>query len=95
MKRSIQLRTRDAGIGGKRRAGDVGCRMNMVDLILTVCLAASPDKCRDEHLYFESHGSLMQCMFLAPTEIVKWSEQHPAYKVKRWKCAFPGKDEQI
>jgi hypothetical protein len=34
-------------------------------------------------------------MFLAPTEIVKWSEQHPAYKVKRWKCAFPGKDEQI
>ena len=69
--------------------------MNMVDLILTVCLAASPGNCRDEHLYFESHGSLMQCMFLAPAEIAKWSERHPAFKVVRWKCAFPGKDEEI
>ena len=95
MKRPIQLRAADAGIGSERRAGDVRCRMDMVDLILTVCLAISPDKCRDEHLYFESHGSLMQCMFLAPSEVVKWSEQHPAFRVVRWKCAFPGKEEEI
>ena len=40
--------------------------MELVDLVLTVCLTANPDKCRDEHLYFESRGSLFQCMFLAP-----------------------------
>ena len=69
--------------------------MDMVDLILTVCLSANPGSCRDEHLYFESHGSLMQCMFLAPSEIAKWSQEHPALKVKRWKCAFPSKERAI
>ena len=69
--------------------------MNMVDLILTVCLTANPSNCRLEHLYFESHGSLMQCMLLAPTEIAKWSEGHPRLKVKRWKCAFPTKERDI
>lgn len=69
--------------------------MDMVDLILTVCLSANPSSCRDEHLYFESHGSLMQCMFLAPSEIAKWSQEHPALKVTRWKCAFPSKERSI
>jgi hypothetical protein len=69
--------------------------MDMVDLILTVCLIANPSNCRDEHLYFESRGSLFQCMMLAPTEIAKWSQEHPTLKVKRWKCAFPNKDRAI
>jgi hypothetical protein len=64
-------------------------KMNLVDLILTVCLTAHPGQCRVEHLHFESHGSLMQCMLRAPTEIAKWAEEHPTLKIKRWKCAFP------
>jgi hypothetical protein len=63
--------------------------MNLVDLILTVCLLAEPTNCRTEHLYFESRGSLVQCMFLAPGEIARWSERHPKLKVVRWKCAYP------
>ena len=69
--------------------------MNMVDLILTVCLSANPGDCRDQHLYFESRDSLFQCMMLAPSEIAKWSQEHPALKVRRWKCAFPTKDREI
>ncbi|MDN5929349.1 MAG: hypothetical protein L0I29_20015 [Hyphomicrobiales bacterium] len=69
--------------------------MNLVDLILTVCLAANPGQCREEHLHFESHGSLMQCMLRAPPEIAKWLPEHPALKVKRWKCAFPSRDRYI
>jgi hypothetical protein len=69
--------------------------MNMVDLILTVCLSANPGDCRDEHLYFESRGLLFQCMVLAPSEIAKWSQEHPTFKVRRWKCAFPTKDRTI
>jgi hypothetical protein len=63
--------------------------MNMVDLILTVCLATNPGTCRDEHLYFESNGMLMHCMFMAPIEIAKWTREHPKLRVKRWRCAFP------
>ncbi|TIQ37945.1 MAG: hypothetical protein E5X48_02730 [Mesorhizobium sp.] len=69
--------------------------MNMVDLILTVCLSANPGNCRDEHLYFESRGSLFQCMILAPSEIAKWSQDHPTFKIRRWKCAFRTKDRAI
>ncbi len=63
--------------------------MNMIDLVLTVCLTAQPANCRIEHLYFESHGSLVQCMVLAPPEIAKWTAEHPTFKVVRWKCDFP------
>lgn len=63
--------------------------MNMVDLVLTVCLIANPGNCRDEHLYFESRGSLTQCLILAPAEIAKWMDEHPGRKVVRWRCAFP------
>lgn len=69
--------------------------MLMIDLVLTVCLASNPNECRDEHLYFESRGSLIQCMVLAPAEIAKWSMNHPKHRVTRWKCAFPDKGRTI
>ena len=69
--------------------------MDMVDLVLTVCLAANPSSCKEQHLYYESRGSLLLCMVLAPPEIAKWSSEHPAHKVVRWRCAFPGKEKEI
>jgi len=69
--------------------------MEMVDLILTVCLTANPADCREEHLHFESRGSVLQCMLLAPAEIAKWSSEHPTLKVVRWRCAFPDKERSI
>ncbi|MDK1494762.1 hypothetical protein QN219_33170 [Sinorhizobium sp. 7-81] len=68
--------------------------MNLVDLVLTVCMLANPTDCRTEHLYFESRGSLVQCMILAPSEMAKWSESHPTLKIVRWKCVFPDKDQE-
>ncbi|NRP69538.1 hypothetical protein ILFOPFJJ_00410 [Ensifer psoraleae] len=68
--------------------------MNLVDLVLTVCMLANPTDCRTEHLYFESRGSLVQCMMLAPSEIAKWSESHPRLKIVRWKCVFPDGDQE-
>lgn len=63
--------------------------MDFVNLVLTVCMVAHPGKCRDEKLTFERRGDLMTCMFLAQSEIVKWTSDHPALTVKKWKCAFP------
>lgn len=69
--------------------------MELVDLILTVCLISNPERCRLEHLYFESRGTLFQCMVLAPAEIAKWASSHPSHQVVRWKCAFPAKGRAI
>lgn len=63
--------------------------MDIIDLVLTICLMATPSNCREERLHFENKGNLLNCMFLAPTQIAKWSEEHPNLRVVKWKCAYP------
>jgi hypothetical protein len=67
----------------------------LVNLILTVCLSGHADQCRDETLTFESRGDLHQCLFLAPMEIAKWTEEHPLYNVVKWKCSYPRDGETL
>lgn len=69
--------------------------MDMIDLILTICVIANPSDCREERLHFERHGNLNNCMFTAPTEIVKWAQEHPHLRVVRWKCAYPSEERML
>lgn len=69
--------------------------MDVVDLVLTICLISNPASCRQERLHFENRGGLNNCMILAPTEIAKWSGEHPKLKVVRWKCDYPSKDLEL
>jgi hypothetical protein len=69
--------------------------MDVVDLVLTICLISNPTSCRQERLHFENRGGLNNCMILAPTEIAKWSGEHPKLKVVRWKCDYPTKDLEL
>ncbi len=62
----------------------------MIELILTVCALAAPGQCDEAKVQFVSQGSLMQCMMQAPPYIAAWAESHPAVRVARWRCAFPG-----
>jgi hypothetical protein len=68
--------------------------MELIDLVLTVCLAADPGNCRIERIHFESRGSLMQCILHAPPEIAKWAQDHPTLKVVRWTCSYPGHERE-
>jgi hypothetical protein len=68
--------------------------MEFIDLVLTVCFIANPSDCRDERLQFESRGSLVQCIWLAPQEIARWSQEHPKLKVVRWKCEYPDRGRE-
>jgi hypothetical protein len=69
-------------------------RQAMLELILTVCALNAPSQCDEQRLQFISEGSLMQCMMQAPPYIAEWSDQHPAERVTRWRCAYPG-DQKI
>lgn len=69
--------------------------MNMVDLVLFVCSLSDPSACREQHLYREMRGDLAQCMMRAPSEIAKWSHEHPAVRVMRWKCIYPDGSRHI
>ena len=68
--------------------------MNFIELILTVCSLANPSLCEEARIPFASGDSLRQCMFQAPPAIAQWSEQHPARRVVRWRCALPGSEDK-
>ncbi|MCW4115578.1 hypothetical protein NPA31_011450 [Aurantimonas sp. MSK8Z-1] len=66
----------------------------MIDLILSVCLLADPGTCREEHLHYESRGSLAQCMMLAMPYVAQWAGEHPRWTVKTWRCDWPQREGQ-
>lgn len=63
--------------------------MELIDLVLSVCLLSDPSNCKEEHLYFESRGTLTQCMMLSSPYVADWAGNHPDWKVKSWKCEWP------
>jgi hypothetical protein len=65
----------------------------LVALVLTVCSLTNPELCKREELIFEGDGNLAHCMAEAPPYIAIWTEQHPKWKVSRWKCDRPGTAE--
>ena len=66
----------------------------MIELILTVCALNAPTQCDEQRLQFVSQGSLMQCMMQAPPYVAAWSVEHPASRIARWRCAYPGRADQ-
>jgi hypothetical protein len=68
--------------------------MQIVDLIIAVCMAGDPTICRDEHLYFESHGSLQRCMFEAMPAVADWAGKHPQWRVSGFHCEWVNRAEE-
>jgi hypothetical protein len=68
--------------------------MPIVDLILAVCMVADPSNCRDEHLYFESQGSLRHCMAEAIPTAAQWAGQHPEWRIVKFHCEWATMDEE-
>ena len=63
----------------------------MIELLLTVCLAADPASCRDTSLTFDGEGlTKMQCLMSAPAMVARWADDHPKWTVTRWACQPAG-----
>lgn len=59
----------------------------MMQLLMTVCLIASPDRCREERVTIaEQTVTPMQCMSVSMPMIARWSGEHRNWRVVRWKC---------
>jgi hypothetical protein len=68
--------------------------MNLVDLIVLVCSLANPAACQEEHLLFQSQGSLRSCMMQAQPYLAQWIGDHPSYKIVRWHCEWPDAEDK-
>ena len=52
--------------------------MGLIELVLTVCTLASPDRCEEQHLHFAAEMSLNQCAMNAQPYIAQWIAEHSA-----------------
>lgn len=63
-----------------------------MELILSICLVASPGVCREEALSVsvEQGPAPTQCVMSAMPVIAEWSQTHPKWKVLKWRCGRAG-----
>jgi hypothetical protein len=64
----------------------------MISLILLVCLAASPEICREEHPPVEVVSTL-SCITKGQLIAAQWLEEHPKWMLRGWQCRL-GKPEK-
>jgi hypothetical protein len=57
----------------------------MIVIVLSVCLVAAPDVCR-EQVIPSPQASPMGCMMKAPLRMALWSDEHPEWRIVRWQC---------
>ncbi|MCB1520645.1 MAG: hypothetical protein KDJ37_08720 [Hyphomicrobiaceae bacterium] len=59
----------------------------MIELILSVCLAAAPATCKDVRLsYMAETVTPHACNLYGQSEIARWLEAHPKWRPVRWGC---------
>lgn len=58
-----------------------------MDLVLLVCLATSPNVCREERVAVSvEQTDPRMCMVGAVPTIAEWTESNPDWNVRRWTC---------
>ncbi len=58
----------------------------MMTIILSACLVSDPGTCRDFRLPIDGYWNTTQCAMYAPPFFARWSNQHPGWEIKRWRC---------
>ncbi|MEO1456871.1 MAG: hypothetical protein AAFV49_04775 [Pseudomonadota bacterium] len=67
--------------------------MSMLSLVFTVCLAADPGTCEQREIPVFEPISAMACTMAAPATIARWRATHPDWRVSRWTCIDPRRQE--
>lgn len=60
----------------------------MIELVLVACLLREPARCESHQLPTEPMG-LVECMVASQQYLVRWQDEHPTWRVRRWTCGFP------
>lgn len=57
----------------------------MIELVFMACAVGEPNACR-EHAFQYVDITTMTCMMGAQPELAKWTNQHPNWEIRNWKC---------
>lgn len=66
----------------------------METLYFLACLASSPATCDHLRLTLPEHvDTPQQCLMAAQPSLAAWTLEHPEYRVAKWRCGRPIKDD--
>lgn len=67
----------------------------MLSIVLSACLLANPQQCKDFTIPVDTAEAVdsTMCAMIAPPYFARWSEEHPAWQVRRWKCIPAGQND--
>jgi hypothetical protein len=68
--------------------------MQLIDLILLACSLTDPTACHEYHVLFQSAGSLEACTIRAQPYLAQWVGDHPNFRIARWHCAWPDREDE-
>jgi hypothetical protein len=61
----------------------------MIELVIAACLATG--ECRESRLTYDPYDvTLMTCMVSGQAQVARWAEEHPGWRVTRWRCGVAG-----
>ena len=58
----------------------------MIAIIISACMLSDPKICKDYKIQLDENAELGKCASYAPPYFVPWSEAHPGWQIKRWRC---------
>lgn len=65
----------------------------MIAIILSACMVSNPTVCRDYKIQLDMDVELDKCALFAPPYFVPWAEEHPGWKITKWRCASASSDD--
>ena len=59
----------------------------MIAILISACLVSNPGVCREHRLPLTvENADQMHCMLHAPAHFAQWTEEHPGWRITRWRC---------
>ena len=59
----------------------------MIEIVVSVCSIVQGATCKDVRLtYMAESVTPFECMLYGQSEIAKWAEGHPNWKIHKWSC---------
>lgn len=65
----------------------------MLAIILSACMVDDPTVCRDYKIQLQEEMDSLHCAMHAAPYFVPWSEEHPGWQIKKWRCAPVSEDK--
>jgi hypothetical protein len=59
----------------------------MIAIVISACLISSPSTCKEYRVPLAHDVDAKRCLYEAQPHLPRWSENHPDWQIKSWRCA--------